>query len=848
MTTMRLCVLWVVAGLWSVAAEASMPKELPFFQQTVNGVVVDVRLMSDDIIHVRKYPEGQQPVAKSYSVIMQPEDVWPHTHLTDTTVTIGAGHISCSLDLRSGCLSFYGHEGQTLFSETGRPTLEACQHRVDAGKYQIGQSWQIALDEDVYGLGQLRDEAMTWQGRDIEIWNHNTYISIPYVTSSKGYGLYWDNAGRSRLKESGQTLTFSSEVGACVDYYVIYKDGTQDGVIAGIRRLTGQATMFPLWTMGHWQCRERYKTSDELAEVLDKYRQLQIPLDGIVQDWQYWGCDSNWNAMRFENPYYINKVGDAVWDKYLPDDLRPLAAQYKAKGLQPRLKSPQAMVDYVHSKNAHLMISIWASFGPWTQPYRELKAIGALLPFDTWPQKRGVMPYDAFNPQARDIYWQYLSHLYQMGFDAWWTDSTEPDHFEKAGDDDYMTHDGSWRSVKNAFPLMTNRGIYEHQRAANKGNAPESEKRSVQMTRSGSFGIQHYGTFSWSGDIKASWAEMKNQIPSGLNYTLCGIPFWNTDLGGFFYWDYEQSPKNVAVQELQTRWMQWGTFMPLMRNHCSSPMVSEIYAFGEKGYWAYDAMVDAVKLRYRLLPYIYAMAGEVVQHSGSMMRPLVMDFPADVTARRLNDEYMFGHALLVKPVTDPFLTRKEGKRGVMAVAEVKGASAPVSVYLPGGTTKPLVGKGRKAQGVKTRWYDFYTNKIYDGGQRIERRCTINEMPVYVRAGSVMPFGPEVQYSSEKAWDDLEIRVYPGADGQFTLYEDEGDNYNYEKGHFSEIGFYWDDAARTLTIGGRAGSFKGMLKERRFRIVLVNAGKGPGNQPMEGGRVVEYRGKKVDVKF
>jgi len=185
---------------------------------------------------------------------------------------------------------------------------------------------------------------------------------------------------------------------------------------------------------------------------------------------------------------------------------------------------------------------------------------------------------------------------------------------------------------------------------------------------------------------------------------------------------------------------------------------------------------------------------------------------------------------------------------VMAVAEVKGASAPVSVYLPGGTTKPLVGKGRKAQGVKTRWYDFYTNKIYDGGQRIERRCTINEMPVYVRAGSVMPFGPEVQYSSEKAWDDLEIRVYPGADGQFTLYEDEGDNYNYEKGHFSEIGFYWDDAARTLTIGGRAGSFKGMLKERRFRIVLVNAGKGPGNQPMEGGRVVEYRGKKVDVKF
>ena len=289
------------------------------------------------------------------------------------------------------------------------------------------------------------------------------------------------------------------------------------------------------------------------------------------------------------------------------------------------------------------MISIWASFGPWTEQYRELKKMNALLPFETWPRNSGVMPYDVFNPKARNLYWKYLTHLYQMGFDAWWTDSTEPDHFEKPGDENYQTFDGSWLGVKNAFPLLHNKSIYEHQRAM-KGNT----KRSLQMTRSGSLGIQHYGTICWSGDVVASWDEMKNQIPSGLNFSLCGIPFWNTDLGGFFYWEFEQNPKNPAIQELQTRWMQWGTFMPLMRNHCSSPMVSELYEFGKQGDWAYDAMIKAIKLRYRLLPYIYSTAGDCVQNSGSMMRALVMDYAADKKASRLNDEYLFGRNILVK--------------------------------------------------------------------------------------------------------------------------------------------------------------------------------------------------------
>jgi len=781
---------------------AAKKKDIRTETQVVSGVTIRLTYLSDDIIRVVKYPgTGAMPDKKSYSVLL------PETNVDNPCV-------KASIDPQTGCVTFCDLEGSVLLRESGTPTLQQRLNAPDADKLRIGQRWTLTEDEDIYGLGQLRDEAMSWRGRDMELWNHNTYIAIPYVTSSRGYGLYWDNAGKSRFTDSAEGMQFTSEVAPCIDYYFIYRDGTQDGVMAAVRRLTGQATMFPLWTMGHWQCRERYKTSDELASVLDRYRQLQIPLDGIVQDWQYWGCDSNWNAMRFQNPYYINKVGDPAWEKYLPNDLKNLPVK------EPRLKSPQQMVDYVHQNNAHLMISIWASFGPWTQPYKELKKIGALLPFDTWPRQKGVLPYDPFNPKARDIYWKYLSHLYQMGFDAWWTDSTEPDHFEETAEtDSYPTYDGSWLSVKNAFPLMTNRGIYEHQRRT-KGNT----KRSVQMTRSGSFGLQHYGTFSWSGDVVASWKEMKNQIPSGLNFTLCGIPFWNTDLGGFFYWEYEQSPKNPAIQELQTRWMQWGTFMPLMRNHCSSPMINEIYEFGEKGHWAYDAMVDAVRLRYRLLPYIYSMAGEVVQHSGMMMRPLVMDFAHDKTARRLNDEYMFGHALLVKPVTDPLYTWKDDrKQGHEIYPDIRKAAAPVSVYLPAGA----------------QWYDFFTGERHEGGRTLLRPTPITDLPVYVRAGSILPFGHDVQYSSERPWDDLEIRIYPGADATFTLYEDEGDNYNYERGQFTEITFHWNDTARTLTIGQRRGQYKGMLQQRQFRIVIAG-------QQDKPAKVINYDGKNVDI--
>ncbi len=816
-------ILSLVAGLTCSAKD----KQRTISVETAD-MKVKVEFYSPEIVRVVKQPKGAAPMEKkSFSVILHPGEkfgVDVDESKDGKYAMLSSSRMSVRLDKKTGQLLILGVEGTPIIKEKATK-MEVRKGDADEGKLKVRQTWTLEDNEAIFGLGQLRDETMCWRGQKKILWNDNTYIAIPYITSEKGYGIYWDNAGKSLFEDSAEGMTFESEVAEGVDYYVMYRDGKQDGVIAAIRQLTGQATMFPLWTMGHWQCRERYKTSDELCDVLDKYRKLRIPLDGIVQDWQYWGCDSNWNAMRFENPYYINKVGDEQWAKYLPNDLKKLAEEYKKAGKQPRIKSPEEMAKYVHDNHAHLMISIWANFGPWTKAYQRLNEIGALLPFETWPKNNGVKPYDPFNAQARDIYWDELTNLYNIGFDAWWTDSTEPDHFAKEGDDDYKTSAGTWRSVKNAFPLMTNKGIYEHQRAM-KGD----HKRSVQMTRSGAMGIQHYGTFSWSGDIQATWAEMKKQVPSGLNYTLCGIPFWNTDLGGFFYWDMDNNPKSPAVQELQVRWMQWGTFMPLMRNHCSSPMVSELYEFGTEGDWAYDVMKQYIELRYRLLPYIYSMAGEVVQHSGLMMRPLLMDYTDDRKAILLNDEYMFGRELLVKPVTDPLYTwLGTDKKGHLIYPDVKKAAAPVEVYLPKGND----------------WYDFWTGEKVRGGRTVKRPCPINEMPVYVKAGSILPMGPQVQYSDEKPWDNLELRIYPGQDGKFTLYEDEGDNYNYEKGDFSEIQFSWNDKEKTLTIHQRKGEYKGMLKKRNFRIVIGAKGD---KEPKKFDKTVSYEGKKVTVKL
>ena len=787
----------------------------------LNGEVV---FYAPSIVRVVKYPSAEMPEKKSYPIIKTPEKV-DITYAQDgSKVRMTTSNMTVTLDITTGKVVYADGKGKTLLQEKEMGTNFISRKDVTQDAYTVSQSFVLQPEEVIYGLGQRQSGAMNHRNQQIHLSNGNTNICIPYFTSEKGYGVYWDNPGISDFSDTPYETSFSSQVGHCSDYYFLYRDGTQDGVIACVRDLTGKATMFPLWTMGYWQCRERYKSPDELCDVLDRYRKLEIPLDGIVQDWQYWGCDSNWNAMKFMNPRYINKMADPVAMRYLPNGEDP-----KAKYPKPRIKSPEEMVEYVHKNHAHLMISVWASFGPWTGQFKELDKMNALLKFETWPPKSGAHPYDPFNKDARDLYWRYLSHLHGMGIDAWWTDSTEPDHLNpKESDFDLMTADGSFRSNHNAFPLVHNRGIYERQRSVS------DEKRVFQMTRSGYLGQQHYGALSWSGDVVSSWNVLRQQIPAGLNFTLCGIPFWNTDLGGFFGWEYDNDCTNVAYQELHARWFQWGCFMPLMRNHCSSPMMNEIWLFGKEGDWAYDVQKRFIELRYRLLPYIYSLSGAVVQEDGMIMRPLVMDFAQDRKAILLDDEYLFGKNILVCPVTEPLYTKKtEGNKGVAIVPDIAKASAPVKVYLPEGA----------------KWIDFWTNETVEGGQEISRECPIDILPLYIKAGSILPLGPKVQYSDEKKWNNLDLCIYPGADGEFTLYEDEGDNYNYEKGMFSTIRFSWNDAARTLTIEDRKGEYPDMLKRRNFRITLMQ----PGKQTAEtvivnADKKVSYSGKKISVKL
>lgn len=787
----------------------------------LNGEII---FYSPSIVRVIKYPSAQMPDKKSYPIIKTPEKINIVYKRNGDKIQMKTENMLVTLHSSTGKVTYQTLQGNTLLSEKELGTNFTPRKDVTRDAFTVSQAFALQPEEAIYGLGQRQSGAMNHRNQQVHLSNGNTNICIPYFTSEKGYGVYWDNPGISQFSDTPYETSFSSQVGECADYYFMYEDGTQDGVIACIRNLTGNAPMFPLWTMGYWQCRERYKSPDELCEVLDKYRELKVPLDGIVQDWQYWGCDSNWNAMKFMNPRYINKLDDKEALRYLPN-----GEDKTAKFDKPRFKTPEEMIKYVHKNNAHLMISVWASFGPWTDQFKELDKMGALLKFETWPPKSGAHPYDPFNKDARDLYWRYLSHLHNMGIDAWWTDSTEPDHLNpKDSDFDLMTADGSFRSVHNAFPLATNQGVYNNQRAVS------NDKRVFQMTRSGYFGQQHYGALSWSGDVVSSWEVLRNQIPAGLNFTLCGIPYWNTDLGGFFGWEYNNDCTNVAYQELHVRWFQWGCFMPLMRNHCSSPMMNEIWRFGKEGEWAYDAQKRFIDLRYRLLPYIYSLTGAVTHENGTIMRPLVMDFATDRKAILLDNEYMFGKNILVCPVTQPLYTKKvEGNKGVATVANIAKASSPVQVYLPKGS----------------KWIDFWTNEMIEGGREISRECPISIMPLYIKAGSILPLGPKVQYTSEKKWNDLDICIYPGANGEFTLYEDEFDNYDYEKGAFTSIRFTWNDANRTLTISDRNGSYPGMLKNRRFNLTVMKPGKQNAETVMiKADKKVSYSGKKMSFKL
>lgn len=788
--------------------------------ETVQGLDVNIEFFTPSIVRVFKVPQGSDFNANSLSIIKKPENVNVTMTSSHGKTIYKTSELQVELDNATGGIKFMNSKGDILLRDKDYGTQFTAIDDAGTPSYNVRQAFLLEPDEIIYGMGQQQTGRLSQRNQKLLLRNSNTNICIPFMHSEKGYGLYWDNYSPTTFTDNRQETSFDSEVGDCADYYFIYGVDAE-GVVAGVRDLTGSAPMYPLWTLGLWQCRERYKSPDELCDVLDRYRKERVPLDGIIQDWQYWGCDSNWNSMAFENPRYINKLGDEHFMKFLPNDENP-NADYGEQ----RIKTPQEMIDYVHANNAHIMISVWASFGPWTDMYKKMEDINALLRFETWPPKSGAQPYDPFNPEARKIYWDRMNqNIFSLGMDAWWLDSTEPDHLNiKDSDFNTPTYLGSFRRVHNAFPLMTNKGVYEHQRATS------DDKRVFLLTRSSSFGQQHYGSHSWSGDVTSTWRNFRNQVTAGINYSLCGIPYWNTDLGGFFAWEYNNTVDNVAYHELHTRWYEWGAFQPIMRSHNSSPVAVEIYQFGQPGYWAYDAIKKYTHLRYRLLPYLYSTTWDVTNNNGSIIRPFVMDFAHDQKAKEQALEYMFGKSFLVRPVTDSLYTYQDNKRnGYVKDMSIKGKT---DVYLPS----------------EAKWYDFWTNELLDGGQTVSRETPIDIMPVYVRAGSIVPWGPDVQYATEKNWDNLEIRIYPGQDAEFVLYEDENDNYNYEKGIYSTIKFSWDDATNTLTIADREGEFPGMLRNRKFRIVKVNENSGTGDSPMKGSRTVKYDGKQTKVKI
>ena len=775
--------------------------------QEPDNWTTQVTFFTPSIVRIYKTGPDNPDTKQSLSVIMQPDQV----KVTQSNDKNGAKVYKSSdltVTVSGNDVTFQDNKGNVLLAENGCGHGIVAMTRPEYADIAVDQGFNLDEDEPLYGLGILQDGKMTKSGTYKRMIQSNTDDYSNIIQSIKGYGLFWDNYSPTTFGIEEGKYFFTSENGGCIDYYFIW-GGDADGVIAGIRQLTGSVPMVPLWSFGFMQSRERYKSSRELTEVLDRYRADGVPIDVMIQDWQYWGNNYLWNAMEFNS-----------------DDFR----------------NPERWIKHIHDQNAKLMISIWSSFGPMTKQYRELQPKGLLLDFQTWPQSglgdwpprmdypSGVRPYDPFSKEARDIYWNHLTRLYDLDIDGWWMDSTEPDHHDfKESDLDLPTAMGTFRRVRNAFPLMAVGGVYDNQRAMPDGN----DKRLVILTRSAFAGQQRYGSNTWSGDLQSNWNSLRNQIPAGLNFALTGNPNFNSDLGGFFANNYNESymdetaPKNPLYQELYVRWMQYGVFCPMMRSH-GTEVPRELYYYGQAGEPVYDALLGAIKLRYSLLPYIYSLAHDVTANNGTYQRALIMDFKDDHNVWDMSNEFMFGRSLLAAPVLEAKYTPERAMSKSRArIDNVDFLETKTSkVYLPAGT----------------RWYDFETLEMFDGGQEIERGVNIKSVPIYVKAGSIVPIGPDVQYSTEKPWDDLEIRVYAGADGKFCLYEDEFDNYNYENGAFSTIDFSYNNKSRQLTIGARKGTFPGMIQNRKFRIILIKDGK------QSEAKTVNYSGKKISVNL
>ena len=861
---------------------ASLPVQSS--QKDESGVTIELssgtlrlEVCDERTIHVTCSPTDKVPDKKDIVVIRQWTPVPFEWREEPSQLILSSKNMGVKVNRATGGLTFIDSTGKILLEEpnNGGRSIEEIKssttNTVGQEKfYRIQQTFLSPTDEYLYGMAQCQDGIWNWRGMPIELRQVNTQAALPMLISSRGYGLLWNNAsltdfnpvdheisltsssaaqsngptateqlrgrgsrGRGQrgaasvrtgtfttgeageyvffvkdgdrrneigivvndqtiahiqnmwvpyttvgtislpanstcsvrilgggrdaklfARPLGNTTTFRSQIADSIDYYFFYGPEI-DNIIAAYRNASGEAPLWPEWAYGFWQCRERYSSQQQILDTVAEFRKRQIPIDLIVQDWQYWG-NHGWGAYEWDTSNYTD---------------------------------PEKMIQSLHEQDVRFMISVWSN--PQGKVGTDLKSRNYVIPGTDW--------IDVFNPAARELRWDYLNNVFfKIGTDAWWQDATEPgdDGNSMAG---HNVFTGSGDFYRNAYPLLANQTVYEGQRKTS------SDKRVVILTRSAYPGQQRYATALWSGDIAGNWETFKRQIPAGLNVCLTGLPYWTTDCGGFFRPRDQYQSEDFA--DLLIRWFQFSTFSPVQRIH-GYQSETEFWKFPG----ALDTMVSYDRLRYRLLPYNYSVAWKVTNDSYTIMRALPMDFRNDPNVYDISDQYMFGPAFLVNPVMEP-----------KAVAR--------SLYLPAGT----------------EWINFWTGESYSGGKRMEIPAPEEQIPLLIRAGSIIPMGPDLQYTSEKSADPIELRIYPGEDGLFTLYEDEGDSYNYEKGVYSTIDFEWDDTQKTLNIGPRKGEFPGMLRERTFNVILVKNKHGNGIDITESpDHVVKYNGTQLKV--
>mgnify|MGYP000113644292 CR=1 FL=1 len=837
-----------------------------------------IRVCADRILRVQYAKEG--PIKPLPDIVQSKK--WAPVSFTVSEepgrLLIKTKSVTASIGKGDGVISFADAAGRPFLSESVAGSRTVRQSGEGTPLWKIQQSFAVAPDEFLYGMGQYQEGVWNWRGMPLELRQQNTQIVVPFLVSSRGYGVLWNNASWSffnpcdeeiplsgktgvtspegprsteelqgavkpanpkgiaapkpvqhRLAEypglftpresgphvflvtdsdrsqelslrlDGRTLggitnmwtpyaisgeadlkagvpvklsvrsksdsvrlwvrpkgdrtVFRSTQGDLIDYTVFFGPGLEQ-VIAGYREATGAAPLLPRWAYGFWQCRERYASSKELLEAVDGYRSRHLPMDLIVQDWQYWG-KYGWGAYQWDERFY-------------PD--------------------PQALIQGLHDRHAKFMISIWPN--PRGKAGDAFKAANGCM---------GKNFYDATNPDIRALRWKFINNaFFSIGTDAWWQDAAEPgdDGNPMEGSTVFLGSGSLWR---NAYPLFHSECVYEGQRAANPG------KRVCNLTRSAYLGQQRYGTVAWSGDIRGDWITFRRQIPAGLNLCMAGIPYWTTDCGGFFRPRDEY--KSPVYNELQARWFEWSCFCPILRIHGYQTKT-------EFWNWLPETqriLADYDMLRYRMLPYTYSEAWSVTSEGSTMMRALALDFREDPKALAVSDEHLFGAALLVAPVTVSKAVQRD-------------------VYLPKGAG----------------WVDFWTGEAFQGGTTVRAEAPMERIPLYAKTGSILPLGPVMEWSDQKPSEPIELRIYPGADGCLSLYEDAGDGYDYEKGVHAVIPISWKEADRKLTIGPRQGSFPGMLAKRTFHIVWVGRDHGTGMTEAKPDQVVSYDGTEVSV--